>query len=87
MYVYQKHMLANMFFKLNDPPSKLENGKQYENKVWHRDMLLFIFKDLKNINPIPHGGGGGGRFCPLSDCLLYNFRSGCSRTTKFGDFS
>ena len=25
------------------------------------------------INPNPHGGGGRGRFCPPSDCLLYNF--------------
>ena len=24
----------------------------------------------KSLNPIPHGGG---RFCPPSDCLLYNF--------------
>ena len=28
---------------------------------------------LLNFNPIPHEGGGG-RFCPPSDCLLYNFR-------------
>ena len=38
-----------------------------------------------SVNPIPHGEG---RFCPPSNCLLYiYFRYGCSRTTKFCDFS
>ena len=29
----------------------------------------------------------GGGTCPPSECLLYNYRCGCSRTTKFDDFS
>ena len=31
-------------------------------------------------------GGGGTRFCLHSDCHLYNFHWGCSRTINFVSF-
>ena len=37
--------------------------------------FLHLIAKWMNLNPIPQGGGGGGRFCPPSDCLLYNFRA------------